>query len=95
MTLFVNVNLGASGGGTRREPIKVTPMMKLSDAVDGMLAKIGRQAPQGYEITLKRKPVDATLPVRFSGLQNRVFPSKLSGAFGSDNQRFLPRRHVL
>lgn len=93
MTLFVNVNLGASGGGTRREPIKVTPMMKLSDAVDGMLAKIGRQAPQGYEITLKRKPVDATLPVRFSGLQNRdTLDLELKSEAASTSQRAAPQR---
>ena len=68
MTLFILVD------GTRREVIKVTPMMKLNEAVDAMLAKIGRGAEGNggdYALTLKRKPVDAKLPVRFSGLQNR------------------------
>ncbi|UPR01502.1 UBX domain-containing protein [Chloropicon primus] len=65
MTLFVLVD------GTRREPVKVTPMMKLSQAVDGMLEKIGRQDRGKYALRMKRKEIDPDLPVRFSGLQNR------------------------
>ena len=91
MTLFVVVD------GRRREPIKVTPMMKLSEAVDGMLAKIGKKSEAGgYALTLKRKQVDAALPVRFSGLQNRdtldlTWTSTPSGSSGASTSRERPK----
>ncbi len=66
MTLFVLVD------GHQREPVKVSPMTRLDGAIEEMLRKIGKPTGAGsYELRLKKKAVDPSLPVRFSGLQNR------------------------
>ena len=73
MTLFVVVD-----GHHGREAIKVSPMTRLEIAVEDLLDRIGKNksklqqgSGRNYALTLKRKPIDPSLPVRFSGLQNR------------------------
>eukprot|EP00212_Chloropicon_laureae_P001636 CAMPEP_0198456440 /NCGR_PEP_ID=MMETSP1453-20131121/24509_1 /TAXON_ID=1461543 ORGANISM="Unidentified sp., Strain RCC701" /NCGR_SAMPLE_ID=MMETSP1453 /ASSEMBLY_ACC=CAM_ASM_001118 /LENGTH=59 /DNA_ID=CAMNT_0044181007 /DNA_START=15 /DNA_END=191 /DNA_ORIENTATION=- len=47
-------------------------MTVLSQAIGEMLQGKGKPSdPGSYELRMKKKAVDATLPVRFAGLQNR------------------------